>query len=72
MAKILALKAEKEGKTSEHLCAVIYELITVLQLTSKLLYLLTHLSVTGIFSLFSFTVSSRFYFCNRESSSGAI
>lgn len=45
---ILVLKSRK----SEHGTAVIYELITALQLTSKLLYLFTHLIVIQAFFFF--------------------
>lgn len=73
LAEISTGKSRKEvWSTSEHLTAVIYELITALQLTSKLFYLFTHLSITGIFPTFGFIVSSHFYFCNRVSSCGAI
>lgn len=66
--------SKRGWSTREHLTAVIYELITALQLTSQLLYLFTHLSITGTFSLpaFGFIASSHFYFCNRVWSSGAI
>ncbi len=53
---------KKDWSTGEHFTAVIYELITALQQTSTLLYLFTHLSITGIFSTFGFIVSSHFYF----------
>lgn len=48
LEKILALKAEKrDWSTSEHCTAVIYELITALQLTSK--YFFTYLSIKSPF-----------------------
>lgn len=48
-AEVLALETEAACGTCERLTALIYELITALQPTSKLLYLFTHLSATIIF-----------------------
>lgn len=41
---------KKDWSSIKNLTAVIYELITALQLTSKLLYLFSHLIITGFFS----------------------
>lgn len=53
---------KRDWSTGEHFTAVIYELITALQLTSTLLYLFTHLSITGIFSYIWFHSQLSFLF----------